>query len=158
MQILCIGPLKKWKKELCLQPTPPLSSGEKPPQPFTSWSCMGHGRWPQCWRSGLGSPACRPGFTLLRGKLPQSCLTLGCCLWKSAGPFRAPDPSTSLEEVSAWPWLSVSSSGNLQLFTSGVCSPLYFYFQFGFQRQCMTNPPTLVPSWNSNVLNFYWVK
>ena len=62
-----------------------------------------------------------------------------------AGPICIPALSTILVVVSAHPWLGVFFSRSpFQTFISGVCFPLYFYFQLDSGRQCKADPSTLL--------------
>ena len=74
---------------------------------------------------------------------------------RSSGPFCIPAPSTGHEVVSVHPWLSISSLDSLQLFISGGCSPLYFYFYLSSKQWYEINSPTVPPSCPSITLFFY---
>lgn len=118
-------------KKVALPPADAISQRSKYLWPFTPRCCLG--AWSQHEHPLLGSPVGRPASLLS--------LAASAAPWQpqpesSVGPFRIPVLSTCLEVISAHPWLSISSSASLQLFISGECYPLYFYFQLGSGRRC----------------------
>ena len=85
--------------------------------------------------------------SLISGRSSHSHAVTGACNGgSSAGPFHVPALPIHLKVVSACPWFRVSFSGSLWSYISGGCCHLYFYCQFGSERRCETDPPTLPPS------------